>query len=194
MAVQNRVVKGDEWPSILDGERTDRGFEHFLRLTWTPNLALNDDFEVRLVVPRRETWIVEHMAWDWTGGDPVTWTSGEVLRELRQGQRKRYSPNPHDWLPMSVLEVIDRTLYTIPVADEELGNVNRSQMESDVCGVPGDTKWGFDWINITAAAATAELRLWLQVIRIPLAKERHWTEPDMKNALTRIEELARRVS
>lgn len=194
MATLTGEILGPAWPSIEDGERTDRGFEHFLTLVFRPLVfAIGDGFELRLDVPARETWVVEYLDWDWTnGGAPlVVWTSAELLRELRHGQIKDSSQPAADWFPGN--QVIDRTLYGVPGTDEEVGVVHRSQMQEDIGGLRPRSRWGFDWIN-TTVAATAELFLRMQVLRIPLAKERYWTEQDMGNALTRIEELGRRAN
>lgn len=193
MATHTGLLIGTDWPSIEDGERTDRGWEHLLQPTWTWTLGIGDDVELRLVVPARESWIVEYVGWEWSAAPAPVWTSALILRELRRGQQRRLLVNPFDWRPMGGTLARDRTLYTIPGTDEEIGEVNRSQMETDVCALRGEARWGFNWVNETTGGVFI-LGLWLLVVRIPLAKERHWDKKDMANALTQIEGLGRRVS
>jgi hypothetical protein len=183
-------VKGPEWPSILDGERCDRGWEHFFKMEfpWTP--AIGDNVELRFVVPARETWLVEHLNWAWS--PQPGWASAEILRHLTSGQYKEFGVGT-DWTPWVPGLGRRRTLYTIPGTDEDLGNVNRSQLVTDLSGLRADARWGFNWIGAIAGGATA-LFLEMLVVRIPLAKQRYWTKKDMANALTQIEGLGRRVS
>lgn len=191
MAVLTGEVKGTDWPSILDGERTDRGQEQFLQIVWDWAIVAADDVQVRLVVPLRETWLVEYAVWTWASSPG--WTSAQVLRELRQGQYLDLVPPPTPWQPMSATAVHKRILYPIPSGDKDSGNVHRSQMETDLGGLRQGARWGFDWLGAVGPSAP-QLTLSLQVVRIPLAKGRTWTEKDMANALTQIEGLGRRVS
>lgn len=192
MTVHEGEIKGTEWPSILDGERTDRGWEHYLVPTTASfGIAISDDAKIRLVVPLREVWIVEYLAWEWGLGDPV-WSSGKILRNLNEGMARTFPPAA-DWAPMNALAARDRTLYSIPSGEEVLGNVGRAGLVTDVGGLRPGARWGFDFLGATAAVTSA-LSLRLLVVRIPLAKQRNWTKLDLANALTRIEELGRRVS
>lgn len=193
MALHTGQVGATDWPSIIDGERTDRGYEHFLQLIQGWSIATGDSVSFRLVVPLRETWVIEWMRWRWSGGTPV-WTSGALVRDLVGPQRARPSPPPFSpWSPLSGTE--KRTLYTMPTTDEEDGVANRSQIEPHIGGLRGGARVSLDFaVNTTVPTESDDLNLSIQVVRIPLAKERAWTKKDMANALTRIEELGRRVS
>ena len=192
MALLKVEVKGDAWPSIMDGERTDRGWEHFLQPQWSVLLAAADNVQARFQVPGREVWFLEYLRWQWTAVPTAPeWTTAELLRELRTGQLRQ--PNKVEWVPLAAAQGIDRTLYTIPPAEARAGLVQRSGIERHVCGLGPEARWGFNWLD-SSVADTCDLQIWMQVVRIPLAKERHWTKQDMGNALTRIEELGRRVS
>ena len=147
---------------------------------------------MRFRVPRREVWFIEYLQWQWSAVPAAPdWTSAEILRELRAGRLRQ--PNRAEWEPQSFAQGIDRTLYTIPGADDTTGNLQRSDLERHVCGLGPDAVWGFDWYDSTVAD-TCTLQVWMQVVRIRLAVVRAWTKKDMANALTRIDELARRVS
>lgn len=189
MPVQTALVKGDEWPSILDGDECDRGFEHFLRFQFFWTLAIADDIEVRLVVPPRETWAVEYINWEWTA--TPGWGSAEILRQVT-GQYKNFDAGT-PWVPIEGPASRKRTLYTIPGADEDVGLVNRSQLVTDLSGLRAGARWGFDWIGAIAAGGSS-LFVEMLVTRIPVARERNWDREGVGKALTAVEQLARRVS
>lgn len=193
MTVHEAEIKGTEWPSIIDGDRTDRGWEHYLVMnTASLTIGIGDDAKVRLIVPPRETWLVEHMSWEWGLADPL-WTSGLILRHLWEGAEGAFVPSPIAWAPMNLLAARDRTLYDIPSGEEVLGRVNRSALVTDLGGLRPGARWGFDWINATAPVLSA-LQLRVLVVRIPVARERTWSKKDLANALTRVDEIGRRVS
>ena len=187
---------GDLWPSIEDGERTDRGWEHYLRMFWEWNIGLNETVNLRLVVPPREAWIIEYVSWRWSGvvAGP-TWTSAKMVRELRRGLAwRKLLASQTPWEPMA-LALEQRTLYSVPTTDEEIGRVNRSQIEPHLCGLRPGAAWGFDWLDNTIVATEADtVELALHVIRIPVATPRVWSMKDMENTLTAIDEMSRRVS
>lgn len=193
MTVHEAEIKGTEWPSIIDGDRTDRGWEHYLVMnTASLTIAIGDDAKVRLIVPPRETWLVEHMSWEWGLADPL-WTSGLILRHLWEGVEGAFVPAPIAWAPMNLLAARDRPLYSIPSGEEVLGDADRSELVTDLGGLRAGARWGFDWINATAAVGSA-LQLRILVVRIPVGRERSWSKKDLANALTRVEEIGRRVS
>jgi hypothetical protein len=192
MAVYTITVPRDEWPSIEDGRETDRGWEHFLVLRHLyQGVIIGDDAKIRLVVPPRESWIVEYVEWSWVASP--AWTSAQLMRELRHGQVRRFEPTAGEWSPIPAVGFIDRVIYSIPAADEEAGSVARAGILTDICGLRPGAKWGGDWFGATAAG-DFEFTLSLQLVRVPEARPRGWTEKDMANALTRIEQLGRRVN
>lgn len=180
------------WPLIEEGRRTDRGYEHLLRLDFQTYTDTGDTVSVHIHTRRAESVVLVYIkAVKWTA--PGTgWTLIQV-DELLHGGQATFGRTDYD-LGTVWTDLPDGDVRSLLAAQAIATPIWLSDLKTGVFSELSRLRIRLSEPGLLVPPEMIQWRLLLSLIRIPYAKPRAWTEEDMARAVEATDEISRRVT